>query len=137
MKLKEILYRITHTMDGEIQRAYEAYDRASEILDARDKNPNFDRQKELEELVREAERLAKELLEKYEGKKNWPGVFREMHMNLARIFLRTGRFDEAYKECEKVAGYNPVDAEELREAINTAVSGKKIDSIQLDEVGIG
>lgn len=136
MKLMEALGKIFHTADGEIQRAYQAYDKASEILDARDKSPNFDREKELNELVAEAEKLALELLEKYEGNKNWPGVFREMHINLARIWMRTGRFEDALKECEKVAQYSAGDADELREAINEVMAGKKLESSQLDEVGI-
>lgn len=136
MKLMEVLDRIFHTVDGEIQRAYQAYDRAADILDARDKTPDFNRQRELEEIVAEAEKLALDLLEKYEGNKSWPGVFREMHINLARILMRTGRYEDALKECEKVAQYNPVDADELREAINEVMAGKKLESSQLDEVGI-
>ncbi len=136
MRLMEVLGKIFHTADGEIQRAYQAYDKASEILDARDKSPNFDREKELNELVAEAEKLALELLEKYEGNKSWPGVFREMHINLARIWMRTGRFEDALKECEKVAQYSAGDADELREAINEVMAGKRLESSQLDEVGI-
>ncbi len=136
MKFIDKLGKIFHTVDGEIQRAYQAYDKASDILDARDKSPNFDRQKELDELVAEAEKLALELLEKYENNKGWPGVFREMHINLARIYMRTGRYESALKECEKVAQYNPGDADELREAINEVMAGKKLESSQLDEVGI-
>ncbi len=136
MKFIDALGKIFHTVDGEIQRAYQAYDKASDILDARDKSPNFDRQSELDELVTSAEKLALELLEKYEGNKSWPGVFREMHINLARIYMRTGRYESALKECEKVAQYNPGDADELREAINEVMAGKKLESSQLDEVGI-
>ena len=48
MGFKEKMSKFFHTKDGEIQRAYQAYDRASDLLNARDKNPNFDRTKELE-----------------------------------------------------------------------------------------
>jgi len=136
MGLMEKISKFIHTRDGEIQQAYQAYDRASDLLGAREKNPEFDRTQELEEAVKEAEKLALGLLKNYEGVKNWPGIFREMHMNLVRLWLRTGRHEEALKECDKVAQYNPMDAEELREAVQEAMSGKKFESAQLDEVGI-
>ena len=136
MSLREKISKFIHTKDGEIQRTYEAYDRASDLLGARDRNPEFDRTQDLEEAVKEAEELALGLLENYEGVKNWPGIFREMHMNLVRLRLSTGRYDEALKECDKVAQYNPMDAEELRETVQEAMSGKKFESTQLDEVGV-
>jgi regulator of sirC expression with transglutaminase-like and TPR domain len=125
-----------NTKDGQISRAYQAYDRASDLLSARDKNPEFNRTKELDEALKEAEELAIELLKNYEGVKNWPGVFREMHMNLVRLRLKTERYPEALKECDKVAEYNPMDAEELREAVEEAMSGKRLEATQLDEVGV-
>jgi len=136
MNLKEILNRIFHTKDGEIQRAYEAYDRASGLLGQRDKDPAFSNTLELEEAVKEAEDLSAKLLENYEGIKSWPGIFREMHMNLARLRLQTERYEEALKDCDEVAKYNPMDAEELRETIEEAMSGKKLESTQLDEIGV-
>ena len=137
MDLRKRISKFFHTKDGEIQRAYQAYDRASDILTARDRTPDqFNRTQELEESVKEAEKLTLELLEKNEGVKNWPGIFREMHMNLARLHLKTERYEEALKECDKVAGYNPIDAEELREAVEEARSGKKLEATQLDELGI-
>jgi tetratricopeptide (TPR) repeat protein len=137
MSIFDKISNIFHTVDGEIQRAYSAYDRASDILDARDKTPDFDRQKELEDQVKEAETLTLELLKNYEGVKSWTGVFREMHMNLARIYMKTGKFDEAEKECVKVEGYDPIDAEELRNALQEIMSGKMIESSKLEEVGSG
>jgi len=136
MGFREKMSNFFHTKDGEIQRTYQAYDRAAGLLDARDRNPDFNRTQELEESVKEAEKLALGLLESYEGSKNWPGIFREMHMNLARIWVRTGRYEEARKECDKIAEYNPMDAEELRETVEEAMSGKRFESSQLDEVGI-
>ena len=132
----EKIGKIFHTRDGEIQRAYQAYDRASDLLDARDRNPGFDRTQELEETVKEAEKLSLGILENYEGVKSWPGIFREMHMNLTRLWLRTERYEEAMKECDKVAEYNPVDGEVLREAVEEAMAGKKFESTQIDEVGV-
>lgn len=136
MSFKEILDRIFHTKDGEIQRAYEAYDRASGILGQRDKDPNFSDTQELEEIVKESEELAKELLKNYEEVKSWPGIFREMHMNLTRLMLQTERYEEALKECDEVEKYNRMDAEELRETVEEAMSGKKLEATQLDEVGV-
>ena len=136
MSFKEKVSKFFHTKDGEIQGAYQSYDRASDLLNARDKNPNFDRGKDLEEALEESEGLALDLLKNYEGVKSWPGIFREMHMNLARLYLKTERYEEALKECDKVAEYNPMDAEELREAVQEAMSGKKFEATQLDEVGV-
>ena len=136
MGLMEKLNNLFHTKDGEIQRAYQAYDRASDLLGQRDKNPDFTRTQELEESVKEAEKLTLELLENYEGNKSWPGIFREMHMNLTRLWLQTERYEEALKQCDRIAEYNPMDAEELRETVQEAMSGKKLESTQLDEVGV-
>ena len=57
-------------------------------------------------------------------------------MNLVRIWLKTERYQEALKGCDKVAEYNPIDAEELREAVEEAMSGKRLEATQLDEVGV-
>ena len=136
MGFMEKLGNLLHTKDGEIQRAYQAYDRASDLLGQRDKNPAFSKTKELEEAVKESEELALGLLKSYEGNKSWPGIFREMHMNLTRLWLQTGRYEEALKQCDKIAEYNPMDAEELRETVQEAMSGKKLEATQLDEVGV-
>ena len=135
MDLKERIGKFFHTKDGEIQRAYQAYDGASDLLNARDKTPEFSRTQELEESLKDAEERALGILERYEGVKSWPGIFREMHMNLARLFLRTEKYEEAKKECEKVAEYNRLDSELLKETIEEAMAGKKFESTQLDEVG--
>jgi tetratricopeptide (TPR) repeat protein len=126
-----------HTKDGEIQRAYSAYDKISGLLDERDKNPNFDKKKELDEELQSFEKQTLDLLNNYEGEKNWPGVFREMHMNLARVYMKMDRFDEAEKECSKVEKYDPIDAEELRNALQELMSGRHIESSKLEELGAG
>ena len=136
MALKDKISEFFNTKDGQIQRAYQAYDRASDLLGARDKNPDFDRTQELDEALKEAEQLTVRLLENYEGTKSWPGIFREMHMNLVRLWLKTERYEEALKECDKVAEYNAMDAEELKEAVEEAMSGKRLEATQLDEVGV-
>ncbi len=136
MGLKEKLGAFFHTKDGEIQEAYNAYDRASGILSQRDKDPAFTRTQELEESVKEAKKLALKLLESYETVKAWPGIFREMHMNLARLLLQTGKYEEALKECDEVEKYDPIDAEQIRDTVQEAMSGKKLEATQLDEVGV-
>jgi len=136
MGWKEILNNLFHTKDGEIQRAYQSYDKAADLLGQRDKNPAFTRTQELEEAVKEAEELALELLKNYEGVKAWPGIFREMHMNLTKLCLQTGRHEEALKRCAKVAEYNRIDAEVLQETVQEAMSGKKLETTQLDEIGV-
>jgi len=137
MSILDRISNIFHTKDGEIQRAYSAYDKVSDLLNARDKNPDFGRQNELDESIKEVETLTNELLENYETTKGWPGVFREMHMNLARVYMKIGRFDESEKECAKVEEYDPIDAEELREALHEIMSGKNIESSKLEELGAG
>jgi len=138
MGIKEKLNSMFHTKDGEIQRAYNAYDKLVGLLGARDRDgSNFDMKQELEDQLKETEQLTLELLQNYESVKSWRGVFREMHMNLARMYMRTGRFDEATKECDKVEGYDPIDAEELKNALQEIINGKKLESTQLDEVGVG
>ena len=136
MGLREKLKEFFHTKDGEIQEAYQAYDRASTILGERDKDPAFSDTQELEERVKEAADLSLKLLEDYEKVKAWPGVFREMHMNLARLWLQTGKYEDALKECDRVAEYDPIDAEQIRETVQEAMSGKKLEATQLDEVGV-
>lgn len=137
MGLKEKLSKIFNTIEGEIQEAYKSYDTASDLLGARDKNPSgFTKTQELQDAVKEAETRSLELLKKYEGVKSWPGIFREMHMNLTRLMLKTERYEEASKECDKVSEYSPLEAEELKEAINEAMSGKKLEASQLDELGV-
>ena len=136
MGFMDKLGSLFNTKDGEIQRAYQAYDRASDLLGQRDKNPEFTKTEELEEAVKEAEGLSLGLLENYEGNKAWPGIFREMHMNLTRLWLQTGKYEEALKQCDKIAEYNAMDAEELRETVQEAMSGKKLEATQLDEVGV-
>jgi len=137
MGIREKLSGFFHTTDGEIQRAYNAYDKLVGLLDARDRDAgNFDSKQELDDQLKETELLTTELLKNYEGVKSWQGIFREMHMNLARMFMRTERYDEATKECDKVAGYDPLDADELRNALQEIMGGKKLESTQLDEVGV-
>ncbi len=136
MGLMDKLNALLHTKDGEIQRAYQSYDRASGLLGERDRSETFTKTQELEEAVKESEELALKLLENYEGVKSWPGIFRETHMNLARLWMQTGRHEEALKECDKIAEYNAMDAEEIRETVQEAMSGKKLEATQLDEVGV-
>ena len=136
MGLMDKLSAIFHTTDGEIQRAYQSYDRASGLLGERDRAEDFTKTEELEEAVKEAEELAQALLKNYEGVKSWPGIFRETHMNLARLWMQTERYEEALDECDKIAEYNAMDAEEIRETVQEAMSGKKLEATQLDEVGV-
>jgi tetratricopeptide (TPR) repeat protein len=138
MSIKEKINGLFHTKDGEIQEAYNSYDKVVELLDARDRDQDkFDRKQELDAQLKETEQLTTELLKNYESVKSWKGVFREMHINLARIFMRTGRYDEATKECNKVEEYDPIDAEELKNALQEIMDGKKLESAQLNEVGVG
>ena len=79
-----------------------------------------DKKAELDEIVDRAVDSAKRLLSK-ESERNWTGVFREMHKNLATIYFELQEYDKAREECEHLEKYGEVgriDAEEVLQQIN-------------------
>ena len=73
----------------------------------------------LDTVVNTAVNNASRIIEK-EGERNWPGVFREMHKNLANIYIELDEHDKVRAACERLEDYGEVgrlDAEEVMEAL--------------------
>ena len=80
---------------------------------------------ELNNVVSIAIENATRLVEK-EGQRNWPGVFREMHKNLANIYLELEEYDKVREACERLQNYGEVgklDAEEVIKNLNERENG--------------
>ena len=82
---------------------------------------------ELDEIVNHAIQGATRLIN-LESTRNWPGVFREMHKNLANIYYELRDYDRVHEECDKLkADYGEVgrqDAEEIMEKFVEEENGK-------------
>lgn len=75
---------------------------------------------ELDTVVNTAIENATRIVDK-EGERNWPGVFREMHKNLANIYLELAEYDKVRVACERLQNYGEVgrlDAEEVIRKLN-------------------
>ncbi len=75
---------------------------------------------ELDTVVNTAIENATRIVDK-EGERNWPGVFREMHKNLANIYLELAEYDKVRVACERLQNYGEVgrlDAEEVIHKLN-------------------
>ena len=73
----------------------------------------------LDEVVNTALENATRIIDK-EGERNWPGVFREMHKNLANLYLELDEHDKVRAACEKLENYGEVgrlDAEEVMQSL--------------------
>lgn len=68
----------------------------------------------LDEVVDYAIERAKKLLSK-ESERNWPGVFREMHKNLANMYFERGDYDKVPEECEQLRNYGEVGRQDAQE----------------------
>ncbi len=80
---------------------------------------------ELDNVVGIAVENATKIVDK-EGERNWPGVFREMHKNLANIYLELEEYDRVREECELLQNYGEVgklDAEEVIKNLNERENG--------------
>lgn len=80
---------------------------------------------ELDNVVSIAIENATKIVDK-EGERNWPGVFREMHKNLANIYLELEEYDNVREECELLQNYGEVgklDAEEVIKNLNERENG--------------
>lgn len=82
---------------------------------------------ELDEIVNNAIEGATRLID-LEPTRNWPGVFREMHKNLANIYYELHDYDRVHEECDKLkADYGETgrqDAEEVLEKLADKQNGK-------------
>jgi tetratricopeptide (TPR) repeat protein len=120
-----VKWDIFNLFDGmiNIERSYKACDRALDMLKRYKENPKEfedpEKRAEMDETVNEAIERARKIVN-LEGKKNWPGVFREMHKNLANIYIGLGMIEEARAEIEKLKEYGEVgrqDAEEISQRL--------------------
>jgi hypothetical protein len=62
-----------------------------------------------------------------EPERNWPGVFREMHKNLATIYLELHQHDRVREACEKLRKYGEtgrIDAQEVLQKLADKEEGK-------------
>ena len=109
-----------------IEKTYNECDRAIGQLKAyneKRKQPDFrisDEEKAgLDEVVNTALENATRIIDK-EGDRNWPGVFREMHKNLASLYLELDEHDKVRAACERLQDYGEVgklDAEEVMQSL--------------------
>ncbi len=73
----------------------------------------------LDQVVNTAVENATRIIDK-EGERNWPGVFREMHKNLASLYLELDEHDKVRAACERLQDYGEVgkqDAEEVMQSL--------------------
>lgn len=54
-----------------------------------------------------------------EGDRNWPGVFREMHKNLADLYLELDEPDKVRAACERMQDYGEVGRQEADEILES------------------
>ncbi len=81
---------------------------------------------ELDNVVNIAIENANRIIDK-KGERNWPGVFREMHKNLANIYLELEEYDKVREACEHLQNYGEVgkiDAEEVITNLNERENGE-------------
>lgn len=109
-----------------IEKTYNQCDKALGQLKAyneKRKQPDFrmsdEEQAALDDVVNTALRNANRIVDK-EGERNWPGVFREMHKNLATLYMELDEHDKVRAACERLQDYGEVgklDAEEVLESL--------------------
>ena len=109
-----------------IEKTYSECDKALGELKAyneKRQQPDFrisdDEKAALDEVVNTALRNATRIIDK-EGDRNWPGVFREMHRNLANLYLELDEHDKVRAACEHLENYGEVgkqEAEEVRQSL--------------------
>ncbi len=109
-----------------IEKTYNQCDKALGQLKAyneKRKQPDFrmsdEEQAALDAVVDTALKNANRIVDK-EGERNWPGVFREMHKNLASIYMELDEHDKVRAACERLQDYGEVgklDAEEVLESL--------------------
>jgi hypothetical protein len=80
---------------------------------------------ELDEAVNTAITDATRIIDK-EGERNWPGVFREMHKNLASLYLELDEHDKVRTACERLQDYGEtgrLDADEVLQSLKEKEEG--------------
>lgn len=79
----------------------------------------------LDEVVNTAITDATRIIDK-EGERNWPGVFREMHKNLASLYLELDEHDKVRAACERLQDYGEtgrLDADEVLQSLKEKEEG--------------
>ena len=106
-----------------IEKTYNECDAAlKELKDYNEKRqqPEFhisnEEKAELDEIVNTAITNATRIIER-EGDRNWPGVFREMHKNLADLYLELDEHDKVRAACERMQDYGEVGKQEADEIL--------------------
>ena len=109
-----------------IEKTYNQCDKAiSELKAYNEKRQEEDfhisneEKSELDAVVNTAITNATRIVDR-EGERNWPGVFREMHKNLASIYLELDELDKVRAACDKLQNYGEVgrqDADEVLESL--------------------
>ena len=109
-----------------IEKTYNECDKALGQLKAyneKRQQPDFrisdQEQADLDAVVNTALENATRIVDK-EGERNWPGVFREMHKNLASLYLELDEHDKVRAACERLEDYGEVgkqDAEEVMQSL--------------------
>ena len=109
-----------------IEKTYNQCDKAlSELKAYNQKRQEVDfhisneKKAELDEVVNTAITNATRIIDK-EGDRNWPGVFREMHKNLASLYLELDEHDKVRAACERLQDYGEtgrLDADEVLQSL--------------------
>ncbi len=92
-----------------IEKTYNECDKALSELRVYNQNRQkgqlpTEKKEALDAVVNTALENANRILSK-EGERNWPGVFREMHKNLADIYLELDQYDKVREACERLQDY--------------------------------
>ena len=108
-----------------IEKTYNQCDAALSQLKAYNENrqqPEFqisvEEKAELDEAVNTAITNATRIIDR-EGDRNWPGVFREMHKNLADLYLELDEPDKVRAACERMQDYGEVGRQEADEILES------------------
>ena len=108
-----------------IEKTYNQCDAALSQLKAYNENrqqPEFqisvEEKAALDEVVNTAITNATRIVEQ-EGNRNWPGVFREMHKNLADLYLELDEPDKVRATCERMQDYGEVGRQEADEILES------------------
>ncbi len=108
-----------------IEKTYNQCDAALSQLKAYNENrqqPEFqisvEEKAALDEAVDAAITNATRIVDR-EGDRNWPGVFREMHKNLADLYLELDEHDKVRAACERMQDYGEVGRQEADEILES------------------
>ena len=120
--------RTYNQCDKALNKLREYNEKIGEMQENKEDLSSFpaDKKAELDEIVNNAIEGAKQLLGK-KSERDWPGVFREMHKNLANIYFELHDYDKAREQCEQLEAYGEVgrqDAEEITQKLKDEESGK-------------